>query len=165
MFTIRKAKYEDITNIVKVHVDSWKTTYKGIVPDQYLNQLTYDSRMQLWENIMEEQKYIVFVAETIEHHIVGFIAINMNSETEGHISSFYLLEQYQGLGIGKKLFTHAIQYFSTTSCTQITVGVLEDNKAKSFYYHLGAKLKDSLTVTIAGKPLTELILQWTMPAL
>ncbi len=47
---IRKAVLSDAKGIAKVHVDCWKTTYKYIVSDQYLNNLTYESREQLWKN-------------------------------------------------------------------------------------------------------------------
>lgn len=37
--TIRKAVLTDAEGIAKVHVDSWKTTYANIVPDEYLDNL------------------------------------------------------------------------------------------------------------------------------
>jgi hypothetical protein len=36
-FQIRKAKLEDASGIASVHIESWKTTYKGIVSANYLN--------------------------------------------------------------------------------------------------------------------------------
>jgi len=44
---IRKAKLDDATGIAKVHVDSWRTTYKGIIPDDFLNNLSYEQRTEL----------------------------------------------------------------------------------------------------------------------
>lgn len=35
---IRKANLNDALGVAKVQVDSWKTTYKNIVPDEYLDQ-------------------------------------------------------------------------------------------------------------------------------
>lgn len=40
MMHIRKAAVEDAAAIAKVHVDSWRTTYKGIMPSDYLNSLS-----------------------------------------------------------------------------------------------------------------------------
>lgn len=37
MVTVREAKLEDIKDIAKVHVDSWRTTYHEIIPIDYLN--------------------------------------------------------------------------------------------------------------------------------
>ncbi len=40
---IREARTEDIAGIAKVHVDTWQTTYAGIVPDEHLANMTYSS--------------------------------------------------------------------------------------------------------------------------
>ncbi|MBP1084252.1 hypothetical protein ACFFJQ_06655 [Bacillus capparidis] len=47
MFNIRKATKEDAAEIAKVHVDSWRTTYKNIVSDTYLAQLNYEDREKM----------------------------------------------------------------------------------------------------------------------
>ena len=47
---IREANLDDAKGIAKVHVDSWRTTYKNIIPDEYLNNLSYEKREQLWTN-------------------------------------------------------------------------------------------------------------------
>jgi len=35
---IRKANSNDALGVAKVQVDSWKTTYKNIVPNEYLEK-------------------------------------------------------------------------------------------------------------------------------
>ena len=50
MVKIRKADLADTKGIAKVHVDSWRTTYANILPDEYLNSLYYESREQIWMN-------------------------------------------------------------------------------------------------------------------
>lgn len=44
--SIRQAAYDDYPVLAKVHVESWKTTYRGIIADAYLDQLTVESRME-----------------------------------------------------------------------------------------------------------------------
>lgn len=41
---IRRAIKDDISAIAKVHVDSWKTTYKGIFANGILDNITYEQR-------------------------------------------------------------------------------------------------------------------------
>ncbi|GGB71947.1 hypothetical protein [Fictibacillus barbaricus] len=67
---IRKAVSNDAKGISIVQVDCWKTTYKDIVPDAYLNQMTYESREQKWREIILKSSF--FVAENGEGKIVGF---------------------------------------------------------------------------------------------
>ena len=60
MVTIREARIEDAAGMAKVHVDSWRTTYAGIVPDTYLANLSYARREIFWRDILgntSENKY------------------------------------------------------------------------------------------------------------
>ena len=43
---IREAKSEDAAAIAKVHVDSWQTTYQGLLPDNYIAQRSYQKRLK-----------------------------------------------------------------------------------------------------------------------
>ena len=43
---IREASPTDAAAIARVHVDSWRTTYAGIVPADYLANLSYTRREQ-----------------------------------------------------------------------------------------------------------------------
>ncbi|KAF0820926.1 MULTISPECIES: hypothetical protein [unclassified Cytobacillus] len=45
---IRAAELSDAEGIAKVHVDSWRTTYKDIIPENFLENLSYQSREELW---------------------------------------------------------------------------------------------------------------------
>ena len=52
---IRLAKVEDAMAIAKVQVESWHTTYKGIVPDSYLNSLDVKKREKVWQSAADTQ--------------------------------------------------------------------------------------------------------------
>jgi hypothetical protein len=47
-FLIRPAHLDDAPGIARVHVDSWRTTYKGVIPDTILANLSYEARTQQW---------------------------------------------------------------------------------------------------------------------
>ncbi len=40
---IREARLEDASAIARVHIDAWRETYQGIIPDTYLAQLSYET--------------------------------------------------------------------------------------------------------------------------
>lgn len=63
---IRKARLKDAEGIARVHVDSWRTTYRGIIPDDYLNGLSYEQRTELWKNNIGKKGNYVLVAENTE---------------------------------------------------------------------------------------------------
>ncbi|MFC7686512.1 GNAT family N-acetyltransferase [Ureibacillus sp. GCM10028918] len=161
---IRIATMDDAAGIAKVHVDSWRTTYQGIIPDDFLNKLSYEQRTKLWiQNIVQEDNYVV-VAENSEGKIIGF-ATGSKRETNMvpnscDLTTIYLLEEYHGQGIGKKLLKHLFIHFKSLGHEKIFVDVLADNKTRHFYEYYGAKLYTTTQIKIGGKLLDELIYEW-----
>lgn len=161
---IRTANLDDAQGIAKVHVDSWKTTYKGIIPNDFLNNLSYEQRTELWEkNIARADNYVV-IAENNEGQIIGFADAwkreDNVTENSGDLTSIYLLEKYQGNGIGKKLFKELFNHFKQMGYEKVFVEVLEENKTRFFYEYYGAKLVKTVQIKIGGKILQELIYEW-----
>jgi L-amino acid N-acyltransferase YncA len=71
---IREATMADVAAIARVHVESWRTTYKGLLPDDYLASLTYEQREPLWGEILSKPAghHLVGVAEDDAGNVVGF---------------------------------------------------------------------------------------------
>ncbi|WP_280771609.1 GNAT family N-acetyltransferase [Salipaludibacillus daqingensis] len=160
---VRRANLSDAKGIAKVHVDSWRTTYKNIIPDEFLNNLSYERREKLWmKNIPEGN---VFVAENNDGDLVGFSSggKERNGKYEGYegeLSSIYILKEFQGRGIGKLLAKEVVQDLKSLGINTMLVLVLEDNKSRLFYDSLGGKVIDIVDVEIAGKRLNELVYGW-----
>ncbi|OAI89021.1 hypothetical protein AYO36_02410 [Exiguobacterium sp. KKBO11] len=66
---IREARLEDASAIARVHIDAWRETYQGIIPDTYLVQLSHEKRTKQWEQTLVDQR--VYVAVSGEE-VVGF---------------------------------------------------------------------------------------------
>ncbi|WHY62498.1 GNAT family N-acetyltransferase [Cytobacillus firmus] len=160
---IRTAKLSDAGGIAKVHVDSWRTTYKNIIPEEFLENLSYQSREELWINIIPQG--IVFVAENDEGQIVGFSSGSKErsgdyKEYQGELSSIYILKEFQGQGIGKALVKSVIRELGKSGMNTMLVFVLADNNSTLFYEAMGGKVIDKIEVEIAGKKLNELVYGW-----
>lgn len=161
---IRRAQSNDASGIAKVHVDSWRTTYKDIIPEDFLNNLSYAKRTELWEkNIASEDKYAI-VAVNNEGQIVGFAdgwkREDNLVENACDLTSIYILEEYQGKGMGKLLMKELFKHFNQMGYERIFVEVLEENKTRLFYEHYGARLIRKVQIQIGGKMLNELIYEW-----
>ncbi len=161
---IRKAKSQDAQDIGKVHVDSWRTTYKGILPDDFLNNLSYEQRTELWKKNISDATNYVLVAENVQNEIIGF-ATGGTRKTNSvpnatDLTSIYLLEEYQGMGIGKQLLKELFTYFKQRGYEKVFVEVLAENKTRNFYEYYGAQYVDNTEIKIGGKVLEELIYVW-----
>ncbi|QFF99373.1 GNAT family N-acetyltransferase [Psychrobacillus glaciei] len=161
---IREAKLDDAAGIAKVHVDCWRTSYQNIMPNDYLEILSYEQRTELWIKNISREGNNVFVAEDDEGQIVGFtdggIRENNNVENSGNLTTIYILETYQGIGIGKKLLQKLFAACEKLQFSTIFVEVLENNKSKNFYEAVGAELLQSDKVRIAGTDINLLVYQW-----
>ena len=70
---IRDATVDDTAILARVHIDSWRTTYHGILPDDVLDGLSYESHVPEWVSIISDRKpnEFVTVAEW-DGAVVGF---------------------------------------------------------------------------------------------
>lgn len=162
---IRKARAEDAKEIAKVHVDSWRATYKGIVPDSYLETLRYEKREEIWKIAIPIGN--VFVAENEEGKIVGFA--NGGKERsgqypgyDGELYAIYLLKAYQGKGIGSTLMKKVIKYLKEKGHNSMIILALEENPACRFYEALGGRRIGTEEIEIGGKEFTEVVFGWKM---
>ncbi|MBW4635023.1 MAG: hypothetical protein KME30_24920 [Iphinoe sp. HA4291-MV1] len=90
---VREARLDDALAIALVHVDTWRSTYRGIVPDDYLASLSYEKRESLWVHILstaKESHPFTYVAEDEVGQIVGFV----NGGSERTQDSVYKGELY-----------------------------------------------------------------------
>lgn len=166
-FTIRQAAIHDAPAIARVHVESWKTTYPGIVPDAYIAALDKEDSARRWADRFAAGDSIAFVAETQsepQSGIIGFISGGPSREALGNcdaeLYAIYLLHSQQRLGVGR-LLTHAL---ATTLRAQgyesLLVWALEQNPAVYFYQRLGAVRIAQRSIEIGGVHLPELAFAW-----
>ncbi|TFD99899.1 GNAT family N-acetyltransferase [Jeotgalibacillus sp. R-1-5s-1] len=162
---IREANEDDIKGIARVHVDSWRTTYKGIVPDTFLEKLSYEQREQLWEKNIKQQNHLTLVAENEHGEIVGFADGGKRPENQtertADLTAIYLLKDYQRQGIGQAIQQRLFLHFKEQGYDSAFVEVLDDNASKYFYESSGASFVREEDIQIGGKPLKLLVYKWS----
>lgn len=166
---IRKAEIADAEGIAKVHVDSWRTTYKGIIPDEYLENLSYEKRVMMWKSILSAESnelfenLIVHVAENETGEIVGFVSGGKKQDAfkdyKGELSGIYLLKEYQRHGIGHRIVAAFVQSLLDINVENMLVWFLAENSAKLFYEKLGGREICKGKIVI-GKELNSLAYGW-----
>jgi ribosomal protein S18 acetylase RimI-like enzyme len=160
---IRRAVSGDENGIAKVHVKSWQSTYKGIMKDDILNNLSVERREKSWKEEIDANK-IIYVALNNEGQIIGFISGGRSRSTEysydGELYAIYILAEYLRQGIGKKLISQLANELIAIGYQSMIVWVLRDNPAINAYKELGAISFDSKDEEIGGELLKEEVLVW-----
>lgn len=149
---IREARLEDALAIARVHIDAWRETYQGIIPDSYLAQLSYEKRTKQWEQTLVDQR--VYVVE-LEDEVVGFAqgGPNRRDAREGELYAIYVLRASQGQGLGKALFQRIIEDLAEYEAMQVSV--LRDNPACQFYERFGGRLFEESMIERGGVELVQ----------
>jgi L-amino acid N-acyltransferase YncA len=96
----------------------------------FCSKLSYDQRANLWAHNISKDGNSVFVVENNEGEIIGFADCGKresnNIDHSGDLTSIYLLEEYQGMGIGKQLMKQLFIQFEKLGFNRVFVDVLED---------------------------------------
>lgn len=155
---IRKVKRaDDFDAIARIYALSWKTAYKGIVPQQYLDELSEER----WATVLSDSPHEAIVA--MDGGRYAGISSTCAARDEkmagwGEIISIYLLPEYFGKGFGKPLLEAAVSGLIKNGYDKIYLWVLEDNtRARAFYEKNGfASSEDKISIDIGGKDLIEI---------
>jgi L-amino acid N-acyltransferase YncA len=162
MVSIRLATEMDAAGIAHVHVRSWQTTYREILPPEYLSGLNEEERARGWREWLAGgvEAYVA----VLEGKVVGFIsggAIREPLESyDAELYIIYLLEEAQGMGTGSALLRRLAASLRGKGFGSMIVWVLERNSATQFYGKSGARLVMQKEVEIGGVALSDLALGW-----
>ncbi len=83
---IRQAALQDVEGLARVHVDTWKTAYRGIISDEVLDRMSYSGRSERWkQTILEPEGKYIFVA-VIDYQEDSF-GKTKDSSAWGHVAT------------------------------------------------------------------------------
>ncbi len=162
---IREARCEDSAGIAAVHVASWRSTYRGLLPDNYLEQLAVEPRERYWAGLLcaAAPTQVMFVAES-QGQIVGFAAGGAERSGkyhyQGEVYAIYLLEEYQRQSIGRRLIESVASRLAQVGMNSMLIWVLTENPARRFYEALGGSAAAVQLVVIGGTSYEETGYGW-----
>lgn len=140
---IVKAKTSDAVVLSKIHQKSWKSAYRGLVPDVYLNELRSDywtRPFELWLSKGLMSAGMLFVDGEVKGCVVYGASRSESRSTFGEIVSLYMLPGECGKGYGGELLKYAMEELLKENYDGIYVSVFSGNlKARRFYQRNGFK--------------------------
>ena len=155
---IREAHSDDVEAIARVHVRSWNQTYAGTFPADYLSERTETVRRETWSNWFANasDSHRAFVAQ-VDDAIVGFCSLGPSrkdgAKASVEVYAIYVERAFQGQGLGGALWKAACDVADELGAERLTVSVLSDNDACSFYEYLGGELVGRETRAFGGREL------------
>lgn len=141
---IRDAIPADADGIACIHVETWRSAYKGIVPDAHLTSLDMGERAQRWREIVTNAEELVLVAVGGSGEIVGWATGGRGKTGDavytGELNGIYVHPSAQGRGIGRLLVQTVAKRLAAEGHQSLLLWTLAANiPARRFYEALGGQ--------------------------
>lgn len=139
---IRRAEPRDAEAIAEVHQAAWRGAYSGVIPHRALGAMINRRGGQWWRHAIGRAASILVL--DIDGAIAGYATVGRNRARElpqqGEVYELYLRPEYQGVGLGRRLFAAARENLRAHGLKGLVVWALEDNApALTFYANAGGR--------------------------
>ena len=100
---IRPAREADMGAVGRLYTDSWQRTYRGLIPDWVLDEMTPEKSRDKWTRYREQKENGLFVLER-DGAVAGLVACRPFPERENSalLDSLHVAPEAQGGGWGPK---------------------------------------------------------------
>lgn len=113
-FAVRRAEPNDAPSMAKVHVDTWRETYRGLMSDTVLDDPGFLSwRERFWASALTDPRYNQNTVAVASHEdkLIGIAMSGPSLEDADEPQQLYLLYAYaafHGSGVGTALLNAVI---------------------------------------------------------
>ncbi|HEY3801129.1 MAG TPA: GNAT family N-acetyltransferase [Kofleriaceae bacterium] len=164
-FAIRQATPDDASGIASAQLASWRSSYRGILPDAVLERLDLSRWTESRRRIAHDRSLLQLVAYDLSHgDIVGFCDAGPSRRTTaaaGEVYALYLVQHAKRHGLGSEMLDHAISWLRTGDRHSMIIWVLEGNQhARRFYEARGGQLGSTYQSQVHGFPVLERAYVW-----
>ena len=144
---IRNAIEKDSKILSSLIVRGWKSAYRGIISDDFLDSMDEEDSINRWEEMINSQnegsKIKVYEEDGKVLGVIkyGVPQDSMDGKFDAEIQILYVEPKLKGKGIGTKLFNTAKDYFLKNNMNNLIIWCLKGNqKAIRFYEKMGGKV-------------------------
>lgn len=165
-FTLREAAQSDAEAIARVHVETWRAAYAGVVPDRYLIGMSVEGQTFQWRKLLRRpaERHLTLVTEVAGAGVVGFgsagAARSRPPPASGEIYTLYVATDWQGRGIGRALLLALLGRLGRQGHEAAYLWVLADNPSRFFYERVGGQRVAQQKERFAGTELLEYAYRW-----
>jgi ribosomal protein S18 acetylase RimI-like enzyme len=165
---IRKARPGDAPAIAKVHVETWRAAYAGLVPDAYLVGMREERQTLMWQRLLGncglESVLVAEAAGGPGRHVVGFGSFGRARPGKlpyrGEIYTLYVAGDWQGRGLGRRLLRGMFREMVKAGLPDAYLWVLTGNPTRFFYEAMGGERAATRQEAFAGTLLDETAYAW-----
>ncbi len=164
--TIRQARLADARAIGRIEVETWRSTYAGMLPDRVLLNMSEQRQTASWAGFLRHRPGDVYVAErgSVAPRIRGFGNCGPQRDPgfgfAGEVYTLYIAPDAQGSGLGRQLLLALFTRLLHCGHRSALIWVVRANPARFFYERLGGKLALQRSIPLGGEPVEAVGYGW-----
>jgi ribosomal protein S18 acetylase RimI-like enzyme len=160
---VRRAEIEDAEAITAVHDSAWRNAYDGVIPAKELARIVARRGARWWERAIRRGTAILVLEVASE--ICGYATVGPNRARnlaqKGEVYEIYMKPEFQGIGLGTRLFLAARRELSRFGFDTVVVWALADNDgACRFYRNAGGQKVARANERFGEVSLTKVAFAW-----
>ncbi len=145
---VRRAEPQDARAISETHREAWTQAYAGLIPHKPLT-LMLERRGENWWRKATRGPATLLVLD-VAGQIAGYATVGLNRARalpyDGEVYELYLRPEFQGIGLGRRLFGESRRLLKSLGCEGMVVWCLEDSEhaARFFRRHGGVDIAEGM---------------------
>ncbi|WP_244489758.1 MULTISPECIES: GNAT family N-acetyltransferase [unclassified Rhizobium] len=151
--------------IAGVLVDTWRSTFRGLLADDFLDGMSREEQAVRHARRMGAPGvYYLVAADPSAGEIVGFVNFGPGRgkvpDDIHEIYALYVRAEYQGSGIGTALVRAAAQHSAGRCARSLFAWVLAGNPNRRFYEKLGASAVEMAGIGLGNRTYDQVAYLW-----
>jgi ribosomal protein S18 acetylase RimI-like enzyme len=153
---IRPAVLKDCAGLAQVQVDSYRSAYAGLLPQEYLDRFSYSEQESDWRELLQgDIEDVLLVAVDEQDQVIGYAlgrpGMSDVPPYDSELVSLHVRQEKQGQGTGRALIAAMAGALRQRGCLSLMLWVLKENRwARALYERLGGRLVSEKT-TLLGE--------------
>ena len=150
---VRPARPSDATQLADVYEAAWREAYAGIIPAVTLQRMIARRGPAWWRSVLQRRTLLVLDVGGI---VAGYSTF---APASGHanaaeVQELYLRPEYQGVGLGLRLFETVLRRVKARGYHRVLVRALAENeRANAFYRRRGGSIVARADEALGGRSL------------
>ena len=139
---IRFAGADDAAFVAGLWLENWRSTYRGLLSDGFLDSLSFAGALAEWRAYLENPANRIIICAGDDGAALGFAAVEPDGARPNclYLHSLHVKAAARGRGVGTRLICAAWDWAAENGCTEMSINVVCGNEnAKRLYMGLGAR--------------------------
>ena len=167
----RDASFSDCDAVAQLHALSWRSAYREILTQDFLDRFADDDRLRVWRSRLRaappDRQLVRLAVE--EPQLVGFVCVFLDEDDRwgALVDNLHVHPDVKGRGIGRRLMAQAAAWvIDRRPASALHLWVFEDNhSARGFYQRIGGTPVERVVHAAAdGNDIPSVRYVWERPA-